>query len=326
MTHQEIEQQDVAERYVRSQLSPEQRTAFEEHFFACDECFAQLQATQRFIAGIRDVAASGLLARSPSRSFERTASLWPTWLRPAYVLTAAALLLVTMGTGWLLFRRNARVDNELARQQPPQIEQAPKPNLNQPDKQLPGDSGTLATKENQPERSAKTPVPRRRSSSGGPAANREDLVRTPNIPSVETGSEETAVADETRSTTGKTAGISLVAVKQVYVELLGDDAATGELRGLLIRELKSSQRLATRDNREGTDAVLRASIRQLVAGKTKSQKSDRVLITVRLISFNGEVLWPRKGKGQEARYTGSLKSLAHRIVMDLIAEINKAER
>jgi hypothetical protein len=326
MTHQEIEQQDVAERYVRSQLSPEQRTAFEEHFFACDECFAQLQATQRFIAGIRDVAASGLLARLPSRSFERTASLWPTWLRPAYVLTAAALLLVTMGTGWLLFRRNARVDNDIAREQPPQIEQASKPNLNQPDKQLPGSSVTPATKKNEPERSAKTPAPRRRPSSGGPAANREELVRTSNIPSVETGPEETAVADATRSTTGITAGISLVAVKRVYVDLLGDDPTTGELRRLLIRELQSSQRLATTDNQQETDAVLRASIRQLVARKTKSQKSPMVLITVQLINANGNVIWPKNGKGKEARYTGSLKSLAHRIVMDLVGEIRKAER
>jgi len=62
MMHPQIEDQEIVERYVRNQLAEEERKAFEEHFFACDDCFEKLQATDRFVAGMRDAARRGLLA------------------------------------------------------------------------------------------------------------------------------------------------------------------------------------------------------------------------------------------------------------------------
>ena len=53
MLHSQIENEEIIERYVRSQLTPEARRAFEEHFMGCDKCFEKLQTTERFIAGIR---------------------------------------------------------------------------------------------------------------------------------------------------------------------------------------------------------------------------------------------------------------------------------
>lgn len=61
MTHQEIEQREIIERYVRDQLAPEEQRAFQEHFFTCDACFEQVQMTERFIAGVRYAAETGLL-------------------------------------------------------------------------------------------------------------------------------------------------------------------------------------------------------------------------------------------------------------------------
>lgn len=40
-------------------LTPKERTALEEYFFACDDCFEKLQATERFVAGVRDAARRG---------------------------------------------------------------------------------------------------------------------------------------------------------------------------------------------------------------------------------------------------------------------------
>ncbi len=59
--HRQIEEEEIVERYARNQLAPEEREAFEEHFFTCDECFEKLQATERFIAGVRNATARGLL-------------------------------------------------------------------------------------------------------------------------------------------------------------------------------------------------------------------------------------------------------------------------
>jgi hypothetical protein len=48
MTHDEVEQREIVELYVRKRLSPEDRGAFQEHFFACDSCFDQIQTMERF--------------------------------------------------------------------------------------------------------------------------------------------------------------------------------------------------------------------------------------------------------------------------------------
>ncbi|HXF06637.1 MAG TPA: zf-HC2 domain-containing protein [Blastocatellia bacterium] len=61
MTRQEIERHDVIEPYLRGELGPEERRAFQEHFFECDECLEALQATERFIAGVRCAAGQGWL-------------------------------------------------------------------------------------------------------------------------------------------------------------------------------------------------------------------------------------------------------------------------
>ena len=61
MMHSQIENEQVVERYVRNQLTPEERQAFEEHFFSCDMCFEKLQEAERFRAGIREAASRGLL-------------------------------------------------------------------------------------------------------------------------------------------------------------------------------------------------------------------------------------------------------------------------
>ena len=64
MMHQQIEDEEIIERYVRNQLGAEERKAFEEHYFTCEECFGKLEATERFIAGVRDAGRRGYLERS----------------------------------------------------------------------------------------------------------------------------------------------------------------------------------------------------------------------------------------------------------------------
>jgi hypothetical protein len=112
MMHPQIEDQEIVERYVRNQLAAEERKAFEEHFFACDDCFEKLQATERFVAGMRDAARRGLLVGDG----EGTASTWRlgSWLVPAFGVSACTALLLAAASGWLYFAQMPKLRGQLS--------------------------------------------------------------------------------------------------------------------------------------------------------------------------------------------------------------------
>jgi anti-sigma factor RsiW len=112
MMHQDIEDQEIIERYLRNQLAPEERQAFEEHFFGCEECFEKLQATEQFIAGIRDAGSRGLLGRrQPSDA--APARTWRAWMFPALAAGYAALLVSVVFAGWMFFSQMPRLHRQL---------------------------------------------------------------------------------------------------------------------------------------------------------------------------------------------------------------------
>ena len=114
MMHAEIEKAEVVERYVRGQLPPEERQAFEEHFLACDECFEKLQTAERFAAGMRDAAERGFLKAPPQVS----SSGWFAW---AFAATACIALVMAGLAGWAYFGRIPQLQSQL-RQSTAQLE------------------------------------------------------------------------------------------------------------------------------------------------------------------------------------------------------------
>jgi hypothetical protein len=102
MMHQDIEGQEIIERYVRNQLAPEERQAFEEHFFGCDECFEKLQITERFIAGLDDAGNRGLLD-SVSSASAAPARTWGSWMFPAFAASSCVAVALAVVAGWTLF-------------------------------------------------------------------------------------------------------------------------------------------------------------------------------------------------------------------------------
>ena len=62
MTHDEIEQGDVIDSYVRGDLTPAARDAFEEHYFGCDECFAKVREIETLRGAVHAGAEAGWLA------------------------------------------------------------------------------------------------------------------------------------------------------------------------------------------------------------------------------------------------------------------------
>ncbi len=70
MDHAYAEEHGLLDAYLKDRLSESERDAFEAHYFACEECMAQLEAASDFREGMLDVAAeetararAGLLAR-----------------------------------------------------------------------------------------------------------------------------------------------------------------------------------------------------------------------------------------------------------------------
>ena len=108
MMHSEIEKTETVERYVRNQLAPAERQAFEEHFLGCDECFEQLQAAERFSAGLHDAAERGLLElRSQSQGMK------PGWFAWAFAATTCIALIMAGLAGWAYFGQMPRLRSEL---------------------------------------------------------------------------------------------------------------------------------------------------------------------------------------------------------------------
>jgi hypothetical protein len=97
MTFGHIQDEEIFERYARHQLSPDEELAFEEHFFSCDECFTKLQATERFVAGVRDATRRGLLDTGPDEA-KKTRG-W--WLLPGFALSSTATVVLAGMVIWV---------------------------------------------------------------------------------------------------------------------------------------------------------------------------------------------------------------------------------
>jgi anti-sigma factor RsiW len=114
MTHQDAVNGDLADAYVAGTLPAPERDAFEEHLFACEDCFATLQATERLRAGVRQLAASGELTTlqnaAPPLTMPQPGFRLP---RSAGWLAAAATIVLALGSGWTLQQRNANLRTEL---------------------------------------------------------------------------------------------------------------------------------------------------------------------------------------------------------------------
>src|ERR1700733_11220862 len=94
MDHNQSTNLMAIEKYLLEELTPEQRDEFEEHFFDCQECAIDLQATAAFMAAATQefkanpVPKPGKAAKGKSFS----ASFWPTAV--VWSALAASLLLV----------------------------------------------------------------------------------------------------------------------------------------------------------------------------------------------------------------------------------------
>jgi Putative zinc-finger len=96
MNHTDATRLGACEKYLLGELPPSLRAEFEEHYFGCAACAAELNAGALFLAGSHQVfGESPATARpEPIHSPSRT---WLAWLRPAIAAPAIAALLLLIG-------------------------------------------------------------------------------------------------------------------------------------------------------------------------------------------------------------------------------------
>jgi hypothetical protein len=105
MEHNEAIQISAAEKYVLRELSDDQRDAYEEHFFDCSQCAADIKAAMIFADASREIFADDL--NRPVSEIDqlhgRPQSRWLHWLpslRPAFALPAFAALAFVLLIGY----------------------------------------------------------------------------------------------------------------------------------------------------------------------------------------------------------------------------------
>ena len=97
MNHDEATQQMIAEKYLLDELSPELKEEFEEHFFSCTECAADLKAGVALIEHSKAILSRPPVSGEPKLSASTKKPGWLDWLfRPAIVVPVMAVLVATI--------------------------------------------------------------------------------------------------------------------------------------------------------------------------------------------------------------------------------------
>ena len=99
MDHNDAISCQAATRYVAGELSPENRDAFEAHYFDCEECAEEVRWEQIFAANVRAFVREE--RAQPSRpSWWEQCQAWFR-ARPVFALSLAANAVLALGFGYL---------------------------------------------------------------------------------------------------------------------------------------------------------------------------------------------------------------------------------
>lgn len=91
MDHSEAVANKIAESYLLGELSPEQREAYEEHYFNCAECANDVVAGAALVANVKEVLRAEPRLAVSAESEPRSVG-WFAWLRPAYAMAALVVV------------------------------------------------------------------------------------------------------------------------------------------------------------------------------------------------------------------------------------------
>jgi hypothetical protein len=132
-------------------------------------------------------------------------------------------------------------------------------------------------------------------------------------------SENTEEIETARGRNSRPPSKNLLAVRRVYVDLLGVAPEEETLRKALIQRLLSSGRFDVVESRRDADAVFEGSVKRTGEG------GERVTLGLRLVNAAGDVVWPAASGQNWATYTGRAEEAAGLAVNDLLVEIRRQE-
>lgn len=94
MDHEMVAAQKITERYLLNELDSEARDEFEEHYFNCQECAADVHGAASLVEEIRKGAIPN---PEPLPSPIPASQSWIEWFRPTFMVPAMATLLAVVG-------------------------------------------------------------------------------------------------------------------------------------------------------------------------------------------------------------------------------------
>ena len=102
MEHTEAVQLKAAERYVLGELTGDLRAQYEDHYFGCAECAAELKLAAMFAANARaeleaEVATARLAGPAVAARKPAQGGWFAVFLRPSFAVPVFALLLLFAG-------------------------------------------------------------------------------------------------------------------------------------------------------------------------------------------------------------------------------------
>ncbi len=111
MTDEQIEQQQIIDRYLMGNLPPQEAARFEEHYLSCPQCMEQLEMGEKMLRGFKAIAVEETTEAASKRLSGGRPVLGMGWRG---VLTIAAVLagLIVLPPV-LLFRHMGTLDDQL---------------------------------------------------------------------------------------------------------------------------------------------------------------------------------------------------------------------
>jgi len=97
MEHDEVVRYQMTEKYLLDELESADRDAFEEHYFNCPACAADVRAGALFVDHAKTALREEVAVNDPGPVRGSTKPNWFAWLRPAFALPALAALLLVVG-------------------------------------------------------------------------------------------------------------------------------------------------------------------------------------------------------------------------------------
>jgi len=97
MDHSEAVRTQSAERYLLNELSGDERSAFEEHYFSCQDCAEEVRCGAALMENLRAVARETPVTAVSRTRIPAQRSSWFQWSFPAFATAAIVLLAAIVG-------------------------------------------------------------------------------------------------------------------------------------------------------------------------------------------------------------------------------------